>query len=91
VVSDGEKVKVCGTLHYRFEDNNLYNINQKLNGNNSCLSVGVSEKLTKKLSSLDGKKVDIIGRYTNAFCPDGDICQASCSKAGIFIDEIDAL
>lgn len=90
---NGTDVAVCGVLKYEFEDRNLYASEKvaKQQSDQHCLSLGNAEGLSGDLEKMNGQWVRISGLATSDFCPEGTLCTASCSDAGIFVKAIDSL
>jgi hypothetical protein len=87
---DGSEVAVCGYLKYEFEDKNLYESPKaaKEYSDKQCLSLGMREGASVDLSSLSKQWVHISGIATAAFCPKDTICSSSCSKIGVFVNDV---
>lgn len=84
---EGDSVAVCGVLHHRFEDSNLYDT-QHPEWTKGCISIALPEGIRVNDDKFDGQEVIVFGRFKKNFCPEGDICQASCSQIGIYVDVV---
>lgn len=86
----GSEVAVCGYLKYAFEDKNLYESPKAASQSSDaqCLSVGKREGASVDLSSLSDRWVRIRGIASADFCPKDTICSSSCSKIGVFVNEL---
>ena len=87
------EVKACGVLRYQFEDMNLYatELAASKHSREDCISLGKSKDYTEGLEALNGSYVRVSGLATSQFCPAGTICTASCSDAGIFVRDVEAV
>lgn len=87
---DGSRVSVCGIFKYEFEDINLYQdlSSSKNYSRNQCLSISIPEGATQDFAALSGKRVRVEAVATADFCPEGTICAASCSDAGLHVSSV---